>query len=30
VYRWSSSISGAPRWNTITSTGSKGNFGVHD
>jgi hypothetical protein len=30
VQRYSSGMSGAPCWNTITSTGSKGNFDVHD
>jgi hypothetical protein len=30
VYRRSSSMSGAPCWNTITSTGTKGNFDVRD
>jgi len=30
VYRYSSSMSGAPCWSTTTSTGSKGNFDVHD
>lgn len=30
VYRYYYGMSGAPCWNTITSTGSKGNFDVHD
>jgi hypothetical protein len=29
-YRFSSGMSGTPCWNTITSTGSKGDFDVHD
>ena len=30
VYRYSSGMTGAPCWNTITSTGSKAAFNVHD